>query len=209
MLPLRFLSTPRSSVRAACMVGAVSAAAACPLAARALQPVAEQAQVLEVQSEWVPQPTNAPEARSLAPGQAVAATLAQRHTLWARRGAAAVGLGVQSAAPSGPAGLAPAAGTADRASLAGSHLVVGMALETSARSRLVVDTPLLPAPRLDDSLHPAANGREVRVGLQIKPADPLKSLRAGQLFKLELSTRSQLALKPRSGGVMMSYSAKF
>lgn len=212
MLPLRFPPAKPTRAPASWRVAAAALVAGCPLAAHALQPAVSQAPTVEVQNEWVPPQVDAPQASSLVPGQGVEAAVAQRSTLWARRGRAAVGLGVQSPLPAGPAGynaLAPAAPQAERASFAGSNLVVGMALVTSERSRLVVDTPLLPPPRLDDSLNPAVNSREVRVGLQIKPADPLKSLRAGQLFKLELSTRSQLALKPRSGGVMMSYSAKF
>lgn len=212
MLPLRSLPAKPTRSPARWLAAVAALVAGCPLAAHALQPAVSQAPAVEVQNEWVPPQGDAPQVSSLTPGQGMEAAAAQRSTLWARRGMAAVGLGVQSPLPAGPSGynaLAPAASQAERASFAGSNLVVGMALVTSERSRLVVDTPLLPAPRLDDSLNPTANNREVRVGLQIKPADPLKSLRAGQLFKLELSTRSQLALKPRSGGVMMSYSAKF
>jgi hypothetical protein len=210
MLPLRFLVSKlppaRALRRSLWRCGLI---AACPLAAHALQPVAGEEAALEVRSEVV---AASPEATPLAfstPG--LQSTTALRSTVWARRGTAAVGLGVQAQQAPGaasPSALAPTSGL-DRAALAPAHLFVGMALETSERSRLVVDTPLLPAPRPDDSLNPASGRREVRVGLQIKPADPLKSLRAGQLFKLELSTRSQLSLKPRSGGLMMSYSAKF
>lgn len=211
MLPLRSLLPNFATTRHGRQALAASmVSAACPMVAHALQPEVGEAPALEVRSELVvPQ---ADSGAAFVPGQASAARVAQRSSVWARRGAAAVGLGVQTPQAPGSANygaLAASTVSSDRVSLAPANLVVGMSLDTSTRSRLVVDTPVLPAPRLDDSLNPAANSREVRVGLQIKPADPLKSLRAGQLFKLELSTRSQLALKPRSGGMMMSYSAKF
>lgn len=214
MLPLRSPLAKLADLRpAGPVLSAALLSSLSPLAAQALQPVATEAPVLEVQSDLVAPSPDAGSTATLAPGLAApAAAVAQRSTLWVRRGAAAVGLGVQAAQAHGSASyssLTPFSAGGDRAGLAPANLVVGMALETSARSRLVVDTPLLPAPRLDDSLNPGTSTREVRLGLQVKPADPLKSLRGGQLFKLELSTRSQLALKPRSGGMMMSYSAKF
>ncbi|HSI56092.1 MAG TPA: hypothetical protein VLA16_00960 [Ideonella sp.] len=105
--------------------------------------------------------------------------------------------------------LAAGAG-GDRANPASPSLLVGVALSTGPRSRLVLDTPLpYRSSPAGNSLNPTAGGREVRLGLVIKPADPLQTLRAGQLFKVELSGRSQVALKPRSGGVALSYSGKF
>lgn len=190
----------------------VSMACLCtPMASQALDvAVAEPVSRIEMRSEIVPGTGSAAaggsNSRSSVP-QAAMLSGAVRNTAWVRQGNAAVGVGVE--APMGTVGNSLSSGAGgSRADAVTPNLLVGVAVQATPRSRLVVDTPVNYR-NTANSLNPNEGGREVRVGLVIKPADPLKNLRAGQLFKLELSGRSQLAVKPRSGGVAVSYSSKF
>lgn len=209
-LPARRPASGRNALRCAGLVAGMCCVVS-PMA-WAIGPVAMTDTSVEVRSELVPASADSRGGTSGSVSsvpQAAALSGAVRNTVWARRGAAAVGVGVESAMGS-VSGLLSAGASGERANLVSPNLLVGVAVNTGPRSSLVLDTPLAYRnTAADTSLNPTEAGREVRLGLVIKPADPLRNLRAGQLFKLELSGKSQLALKPRSGGVAVSYSNRF
>ncbi|MDN3920641.1 hypothetical protein [Roseateles violae] len=128
---------------------------------------------------------------------------ARQTMLWAERQHWALGVGVEQRLRfDGAMRLRPFEGQQPR----DGGLVVGLALNTGPQTQLSVQTPLLPAPRLQFSPSgeplPAGDGsRELRMGLEFRSTDRLKDLRRGLLMKVELSNQTTLALKPRAGKV--------
>jgi hypothetical protein len=87
--------------------------------------------------------------------------------------------------------------------------VLGLRAALTPQTRLLYEwrAPAA-APWAVDGL-PGASQREVRVVMEFKSArNPAQSLRHG-LFRVQLSNSSALWLKPRSGGLVVSYRAQF
>ncbi len=85
--------------------------------------------------------------------------------------------------------------------------VVGVRANMGEQARLVYELrgPASPSP----ALGAAAGDNEARVALEFKSAtNPAQNLRNG-LFRVQLSNSSSLFLKPRSGGMVVSYRSQF
>ena len=86
--------------------------------------------------------------------------------------------------------------------------VVGLRADVSARTRLIYEVRGAAAPWASAALPGAAN-QEVRVALEFKSArNPAQNLRNG-LFRVQLSNTSALMLRPRGGGLVVSYRSQF
>lgn len=100
-------------------------------------------------------------------------------------------------------------------------MVLGLGLSrpqpgTGSAARLVVQAPLTPrderpwaAPAQAAITDPNGVPPRMRVGLVLRPADPLAELRGGTLTKVQLSGHMALSLRPRAGGVWLSLNGKW
>lgn len=120
--------------------------------------------------------------------------------LWSRRGGAAFGAGLETAAPTARLPGSPSAEF--------SRTLVGARIRLSDGSGLYAD-------RLG-ALTPTAAGFEpgqtatVRVGLEFKRASSQWSgLKTGSLLRVQLSGDANLSFRPRRGGLQVSYRAQF
>lgn len=85
--------------------------------------------------------------------------------------------------------------------------VLGLRTEVSSHTRLIYEVRGAAAPWA--STLPGAANQEVRVALEFRSArSPAQNLRNG-LFRVQLSNTSALMLKPRSGGLVVSYRSQF
>ena len=106
-----------------------------------------------------------------------------------------------------PSGVGVGLGVEQRGAYEGGMLM-GVSLATSARSHLVVQTPLLSSrpvggPPLNDSQMQQDQQRQVRVGLVFNTAKQYSDLRKG--LRMELSNQSSLTVKPRGGRVGFTF----
>lgn len=86
--------------------------------------------------------------------------------------------------------------------------VLGMRAEVANGTRLLYEVRGAAAPWASPTL-PGAENQEVRVALEFKKAkSSARNLRDG-LFRVQLSSTSTLAFRPRGGGMVVSYRAQF
>lgn len=86
--------------------------------------------------------------------------------------------------------------------------VLGVRTDLSMQTRLVYEVRGAAAPVSGINL-PGATENEVRLALEFKPAhNPAQNFSNG-LFRVQLSNTSMLQLRPRSGGMVMSYRSQF
>jgi hypothetical protein len=125
-----------------------------------------------------------------APRQQAGSVLDYR--LWLGHGRASFGIGLN--APFGvPFDAVPAPG--------GTTMVVGMRYRLSERSRLTIDSATWA-----DGLQPERN---LRMGFEFKPAgNPALGLARGSL-RVQWTSRSQLSLRVRGGGLAFAYRSQF
>jgi hypothetical protein len=151
-----------------------------------------------------------------------------RSVLWAplsQQPRLSVGVAVgQGPLPAGQVWSAnPMSGAAFSGAQAGGQasMVVGVGLTspragTGSTARLVVQAPLTrradaawTAPAQAVTTDPNGVPSRMRVGLVLRPADPLAELRGGTLTKVQLSGHMALSLRPRAGGVWLSLNGKW
>lgn len=115
---------------------------------------------------------------------------------WVGRGAGSVGAGADWAA------------TPARSTLRPWRPVLGLRADLGERTRVIYEVRGAASPWASTGL-PGAENQEVRVALEFKSArNPAQNLRNG-LFRVQLSNTSALWLKPRSGGLVISYRSQF
>lgn len=86
------------------------------------------------------------------------------------------------------------------------ELHMGVAVDLGERARIELTHPLKnQATPLDPLGPPEIN--DMRLSLELRPSKPLSDLRSG--LRLELTRQSMLTVRPRSGGVGISYNSKF
>ena len=86
--------------------------------------------------------------------------------------------------------------------------VLGVRAEVSTQTRLVYEVRGAAAPWATPGL-PGAENQEMRVALEFKSAkSQARNLRDG-LFRVQLSSTSMLSLRPRGGGMVVSYRSQF
>jgi hypothetical protein len=114
------------------------------------------------------------------------------YRLWMGSGRASFGVGLN--APLGGAfDAAPAPG--------GTAMILGMRYRLSDRSRLTIDSAAWA-----DGLQPERN---LRMGFEFKPAgNPALGLARGSL-RVQWTSRSQISLRVRGGGLTFAYRSKF
>ncbi len=137
---------------------------------------------------------------ALGPG-ALASSSARQTMVWMRprAGALGLGLGVEQRE-----GLLPANGGARQAGL-----LVGVSLATGQRSELVLQTPLLNAPRTvpEPGLASADEARQLRMGLVFDSRKPYEDLRRG--VRVELSGQTTVSFKPRGGRIGVTVQSRW
>lgn len=134
-------------------------------------------------------------------------------SLWAGRGPINVGLQWQGPLHPVPPGFAstslvpPQAGRNPLYHGNGrAELHMGVALNLSERARVELTHPLKnQATPIDPLAPPLAN--DMRLSLELRPSKPLAGLRSG--LRVELSRQSMLTVKPRGGGLGISYNSTF
>lgn len=130
----------------------------------------------------------------------------ERSMLWAARGRWAVGLGVQQPSLS----VSPAAGPDAQANTLGRRdeaVVLGLALATSASTRLTVQAPWPVRDLMGGDIAPEV--RQARIGLSFQVADPYRELRRGSLMKVELASQTSLSLRPRKGRLALTLTRRW
>lgn len=117
-----------------------------------------------------------------------------------REGALGLGLGVEQR-DGMAAGGAPAMRQAG--------LLVGVSLATGQRSELVLQTPLLNAPRPmpEPGLASAHEARQLRMGLVFDSSKPYDDLRRG--VRVELSGQTTVSFKPRGGRIGVTVQSRW
>jgi len=127
---------------------------------------------------------------------------ARQRMVWlqSRRSALALGLGVEQR---GPYRGGVAYGPSENTGFQPAGMLLGLSLDTGARSRLILQTPLLTAPRsaADEALLPAPE-RELRMGMVFHASKPYADLRRG--LRVELSGQTTLSFRPRSGRIAVA-----
>lgn len=115
---------------------------------------------------------------------------------WVGHGVGSIGAGADWAA------------TPARSALRPWRPVLGLRADGGARTRLIYEVRGAAAPWASAGW-PGANAQEVRVAMEFKSArNPAQNLRNG-LLRVQLSNTSALMLKPRSGGLVVSYRSQF
>lgn len=115
---------------------------------------------------------------------------------WLGRGAGSIGAGADWAA------------TPARSALRPWRPVLGLRADVGDHARLIYEVRGAAAPWASTGL-PGAESQEVRVAMEFKSArSPAQNLRNG-LLRVQLSNTSALMLKPRSGGLVVSYRSQF
>jgi hypothetical protein len=114
---------------------------------------------------------------------------------WARIKQLQLGLGVEQPLRVGPAALIGF----DAAPRGGALLTMGASVQTGPSSRLSWQAQWPPSRLADDNL-----GAERRPGWSLRQRDPLATLRAGSLFKAQLSDQTVITLRPRRGRAVVT-----
>lgn len=124
------------------------------------------------------------------------------YRVWVGAGRASIGVGVAGTVPSPGTPLAFASLRPLSAQPATS-MIVGLRYQVTDRSRLYVDTASLGAARLQPDA-------DVRMGVEFKSArSNALSLARGTLFRVQWSSRSQVSLRLRSGGLRVVLRSEF
>lgn len=119
-----------------------------------------------------------------------------RTRLWVGNGIGSLGAGADWAAVPGGSPLRPW------------RPVLGVRADVSTQTRLVYEVRGAAAPWATPGL-PGAENQEMRVALEFKSAkSQARNLRDG-LFRVQLSSTSMLSLRPRGGGMVVSYRSQF
>lgn len=134
-------------------------------------------------------------------------------SLWAGRGPVNIGLqwqGPLQPVPSGSVSTSLVPRQAGRHPLyhgnGRAELSMGVAVDLSERARVELTHPLKnQATPVDPLAPPVAN--DMRLSLELRPNKPLSGLRSG--LRVELSRQSTLSVKPRGGGLGISYNSTF
>ncbi len=106
-----------------------------------------------------------------------------------------VGVGVEQRLQVGAAGLHAIDGAQQTSTL----LTMGVSVQTGANSRLSWQTQWPQSRFADDSL-----GAQQRPGWSLRQRDPIATLRAGSLFKAQLSDQTVITLRPRRGRAVVT-----
>ncbi len=115
--------------------------------------------------------------------------------VWSRLQPLRLGVGVEQRWQGGPAGL----NGIDAAPRSSALLTMGVSVKTGASSRLSWQTQWQQSRVADDGL-----GAERRPGWSLRQRDPLATLRAGSLFKAQLSDQTVITLRPRRGQAVVT-----
>jgi hypothetical protein len=106
-----------------------------------------------------------------------------------------VGVGVEQRLQGGPTGL----NGADAAPRNSALLTMGVSVKTGASSHLSWQTQWPTSRVTGDGL-----GAERRPGWSLRQRDPMATLRAGALFKAQLSDQTVITLRPRRGQAVVT-----
>ncbi|MBL8302375.1 MAG: hypothetical protein JNM26_06345 [Ideonella sp.] len=129
-------------------------------------------------------------------GASAAVSEELRTRWWVGNGIGSIGAGADWAA------------TPARSALRPWRPVLGVRADVGARTRLIYEVRGAAAPWASTGL-PGAESQEVRVAMEFRSApSAAQNLRNG-LFRVQLSNTSALMLKPRSGGLVISYRSQF
>jgi hypothetical protein len=192
------------------LVRAVATAAACAATTLACADDEEDplpAEPAKLSLALTLQPVTGAPAAGPQPGGVPAFQSATQTMAWARRDRLALGLGVEQRWPSsaqiqgyGPQTAAPR----DAAVLVGVAVDTGPNAQLSWQRQLHSITPPNPA-----DPHAVQNPGEVRLALTMRKRDALRDIRRGTLLKMELSSGSALAIRPKHGRLALTYTSQW
>jgi hypothetical protein len=125
---------------------------------------------------------------------------------WARRDRVALGLGVEQRWPTS----AEVQGYGPQPAAREANLLVGVAVDAGANAQLSWQRQLHSiAPPNPADPNATQNPGEVRLALTMRKRDALSDIRRGALLKMELSSGSALAIRPKHGRLALTYTSQW
>jgi hypothetical protein len=142
-----------------------------------------------------------------APGAGAPAFQSATQTMaWARRDRLAFGLGIEQRWPTS----AEVQGFGPRPAARDATVLVGLAVDTGPNAQLSWQRQLhsIASPNPADP-NAMQNPGEVRLALTMRKRDALRDIRRGTLMKMELSSGSALAIRPKHGRLAITYTSQW
>ena len=164
---------------------------------------------LQTSALQISQRTTMPLTGAAVPPGGLAASQAVQTMLWAGRPALRVGLGLELTATGLGAGAVPqgqrSVGIMTGSPAASSAMLLAVGMPAGRLGQLSWQTPLSRPTLAGRDTEP----RQMRFSLTLVAVDPYADLRRGMLTKLELSSQTALALRPRGGKLLVQLTSRW